>query len=55
LNNNASNEKTPEKAAGKKIYKTPSLKFESVFEVSALACGKLASTQGQCSSSKKAS
>ena len=28
----------------KKPYKTPSLRFEPVFEVSALACGKILST-----------
>ena len=28
----------------KKPYKTPSLRFESVFEVSALSCGKVSST-----------
>jgi hypothetical protein len=54
-NDNHSNEKTPEPAAGKKIYKTPSLRFESVFEVSALSCGKVTSTQSSCKLSMKAS
>jgi hypothetical protein len=50
-----SNDKTPELAAKKKPYKTPSLRFESVFEVSALACGKLTSTQAGCNFVQKAS
>jgi hypothetical protein len=54
-NNQSSSEKTPEPAAGKKKYTTPSLRYESVFEVSALACGKLSSTQSGCRSSRKAS
>jgi hypothetical protein len=53
--NNSSNEKTSEPAAGKKIYKTPTLRFESVFEVSALSCGKLTSTQSGCNFVQKAS
>jgi hypothetical protein len=54
--NNTSNQKTPEAAAGKKPYQTPTLKFESVFEVSALACGKLTgSTSGACHFSTKSS
>jgi hypothetical protein len=55
INDNRSNEKTPEPAGGKKIYKTPTLRFESVFEVSALSCGKLTSTQGGCNFVQKAS
>jgi hypothetical protein len=54
-NENNSNEKTPQAATGKKPYKTPTLRFESVFEVSALACGKLTSTQSGCHFSTKAS
>jgi len=50
-----SNQKTPEQAAGKKPYKAPTLRFESVFEVSALACGKLTSTQSGCHFVQKAS
>jgi hypothetical protein len=53
--NNSSNEKTSEPAAGKKLYKTPTLRFESVFEVSALSCGKLTSTQSGCNFVQKAS
>jgi hypothetical protein len=54
-NNNSSTEKTSEPAAGKKIYKTPTLRFESVFEVSALSCGKLTSSQYGCNLVQKAS
>jgi hypothetical protein len=50
-NDYASGDKTHEVAASaaKKPYKTPSFKFESVFEVSALMCGKINTTQGGCS------
>ena len=54
-NDNNSNEKTPTSAAGKKPYKTPSVRFESVFEVSALSCGKVSTTEGNCKVSMKAS
>jgi hypothetical protein len=54
-NDNNPNNKIPEPASGKKPYKTPTLRFESVFEVSALACGKLTSTQSGCKFSTKAS
>ena len=52
---NNSNEKAPEQAGAKKPYKTPSVRFESVFEVSALSCGKVSATQGSCKVSMKAS
>jgi hypothetical protein len=39
----------------KKPYTTPSFRFEPVFEISALACGKVQSTQGGCAHSRKAS
>jgi hypothetical protein len=39
----------------KKPYTTPSFRFESVFEISALACGKVQSTEGGCAHSRKAS
>ena len=39
----------------KKTYKAPSFRFEPVFEVSALQCGKIFSTQSGCHSSRKAS
>lgn len=48
-------DKTPETSPGKKPYKTPTLRFENVFEVSALSCGKLSSTQSQCIGATKTS
>ena len=39
----------------KKPYKTPSFRFEPVFEVSALACGKLFASESSCRLSRKAS
>ena len=48
----------PEETDGKpekKPYKEPSFRSESVFEVSALACGKVSGTQGSCLHSRKAS
>ena len=50
-----SNDKSAETVTGKKPYKTPAMRFESVFEVSALACGKLTSTQSGCNFVQKAS
>jgi hypothetical protein len=54
-NDNNSNDKIPQPAVAKKPYKTPTMRFESVFEVSALACGKLTTTQSGCKFSTKAS
>jgi len=42
-------------ASTKKPYKAPSFRFEPVFEVAALACGKVFHTQGGCRFSRKAS
>ena len=39
----------------KKPYKAPSFRFESVFEVSALACGKTFGSEASCIHSRKAS
>ena len=55
---NESRDKAREVAAprAKKPYKAPSFRFESVFEVSALSCGKISHTEGNCNGlSKKAS
>ena len=49
------NGKTSETTPGKKPYKTPTLRFENVFEVSALSCGKLSATQSQCKGATKTS
>jgi hypothetical protein len=53
-------ENIPDKApqepeASKKPYTPPSFRFESAFEVMALACGKVISTQGGCHFSRQAS
>ena len=39
----------------KKLYRKPEFRFERIFETRALSCGKLASTQGQCSRNVKIS
>ena len=39
----------------KKPYTAPSFRFEPVFEISALACGKVQATQSSCAHSRKAS
>ena len=39
----------------KKPYKPPTFRFEHVFEVSALSCGKISSTQDSCRRMGKAS
>ena len=54
-NDNNSNEKTAAPVAAKKPYKTPTLRFEPVFEVSALSCGKLTVSQSGCNFVQKAS
>jgi len=51
----SSDQKAPDRAKPKKPYKAPSFKFEPVFEVSALSCGKLSSTQSGCHHVRKAS
>ncbi len=45
----------PRESGVKKPYKAPSFRFEPVFEVAALACGKVFATQGGCRFSRKAS
>jgi hypothetical protein len=45
----------PRKEGGRKPYKPPSFRFEPVFEVSALSCGKVSNTQGDCHFIMKAS
>ena len=52
---NASNDRKREPETGKKPYKKPSFKFQTVFEVSALVCGKIAATSSACNSNKKVS
>jgi hypothetical protein len=54
---NSTGDKAREAAAStkKKPYRAPSFRFERVFEVSALACGKISATQASCVRSRKAS
>jgi hypothetical protein len=52
----STSEKPREAAASKKKpYKAPSFRFETAFEVSALACGKLSGYGGPCKGLRKAS
>ena len=37
----------------KKPYHKPAVRYEHVFETSALSCGKVQTTQGQCHSNRK--
>jgi hypothetical protein len=47
---------TPVTTGGKKKpYDTPSFRFERVFEVSALSCGKIGSTSSGCHANPKKS
>src|SRR5258708_27883245 len=45
----------PRESGVKKPYKAPSFRFEPVFEVSALACGKVFNTHSGCRFNRKAS
>jgi hypothetical protein len=52
----SSRDKTREAAVTpKKAYKAPSFRFEPVFEVTALVCGKIYSTQSSCRLNHKSS
>jgi hypothetical protein len=63
--NNPSNEQDPEPnkendvlhpvAIAKEPYRKPEFKFESVFEVSALSCGKISATSDSCRTNRKVS
>jgi hypothetical protein len=45
----AGTEKRPEESGkAKRPYQKPSFRHERVFETTALICGKMATTQGQC-------
>lgn len=39
----------------RKPYVKPAFRFDRVFETTALACGKVTATQGQCKANKKVS
>jgi len=55
--NNANNDSSgePREAVLKKLYEAPAFRHERVFEVSALSCGKVNTTQGACRANRKAS
>ena len=57
MTNNANNDSAgkPQEADRKKPYEAPAFRCERVFEVSALSCGKVSSTQGACRANRKAS
>jgi hypothetical protein len=54
MTENKTTEKKPE-ASPKKAYQPPSFRFERVFEVSALSCGKIDATQASCHHNRKVS
>ncbi len=41
--------------SNKKAYRKPVLRHERIFETSALSCGKVQTTQGQCAHNRKVS
>ena len=47
--------KLTQKPKEKAPYQKPAFRYESVFETSALRCGKVQSTQSQCRSNRKSS
>lgn len=53
IKNDSSGE--PLKADAKKPYQAPAFRFERVFEVSALSCGKRHSTEAGCHQNRKTS
>ena len=50
-----SNKQPEEGPAPKNAYQAPSFRVERVFETTALSCGKIQSTQGQCHQNQKLS
>jgi len=48
-------QKPKEDVTAKKPYHTPELRFERVFEVMALGCGKMFNTEQNCRGARKAS
>jgi hypothetical protein len=55
MEKSATQKNEPAENTGKKPYSKPEYRSESVFEVSALVCGKVHGTQGPCHSNPKAS
>ena len=54
-NVNKDSSDAPRETAVKKPYEAPAFRCERVFEVSALSCGKVNTTQGACRANRKAS
>jgi hypothetical protein len=53
---NSEREKARQKVTARKPYRKPEVRFESVFEVSALSCGKVSGgTQDRCHFNRKVS
>lgn len=57
MNNNTNNDSSgkPQDSAPKKPYEAPAFRYERVFEVSALSCGKVQATQAGCHFNRKLS
>jgi len=53
--NQSSGEEPRPAATGKKPYEKPAFRYEQVFVTSALTCGKVTTTQGNCASYLSAS
>lgn len=45
----------PEPERSRKPYQKPAFRYERVFETTALSCGKINSTQGECRFNRKTS
>lgn len=53
--NQSSGQKSQAPAAKKKTYQKPAFRYESVFETTALSCGKVGPTQSSCRHNRKTS
>ncbi len=52
---NKDSSRSPGEAPMKKPYHPPTFRFQQVFEVTALSCGKISATQGTCNHNRKVS
>jgi hypothetical protein len=52
---NPQREELGPKRAARKPYQKPAVRYERVFETSALSCGKVQTTQSGCHQNRKAS
>ena len=55
MNDSEPNKQPGEGPVPQKAYQAPSFRVERVFETTALSCGKIQSTQGQCHQNQKLS